>query len=101
MISTDLTSGRVPGGVRFAAWLDGNDGSILVEFWALGGGGSILRREYDRRTTRCVESFVAVDRWEFRECQRSFQAFMGEQSWVDLFKPLRLSGGDSLPMFGG
>ena len=64
---TKLTGGIIPNAIRIDSdcWLDGNDDEIIVEFWHL--PGSILRTEYNRRTTQRTEVFVSVDSWEFAE----------------------------------
>lgn len=51
-IRTDLTGGRIEGGERIAAWLDGTYDDIIVEWWEL--SGSFLRTVYNRGTT-CTE----------------------------------------------
>jgi hypothetical protein len=57
-IHTVLTGGQVPGAKRIAAWLDGNDESIVVEWW--GFSGSFMRTEYDRRTCTTKRFFEPV-----------------------------------------
>ncbi len=46
---TNLTGGKIEGGVRIAAWLDGTYDDLIVEWWAL--SGSFLRTEYNRGNT--------------------------------------------------
>jgi hypothetical protein len=62
-IHTELTGGKVEGGVRIAAWLDGNFDEIIVEWWSL--SGSFLRTEYDRgwTTTKTYWEPVGTDAW--------------------------------------
>ena len=70
MIGTNLTGGKIPNAIRIdsACWLDGNDDELIIEFWQM--PGSILRTEYNRRTTCRKEWFVPVDSWEFEHLQR-------------------------------
>jgi hypothetical protein len=57
-IHTVLTGGQVPNATRIAAWLDGTDEDIVVEWW--GFSGSFMRTEYNRRTTTTKRFFEPV-----------------------------------------
>jgi hypothetical protein len=48
----------VPNATRIAAWLDGTDEDIVVEWW--GFSGSFMRTEYDRRTCTTKRFFEPV-----------------------------------------
>ena len=63
--TTDLTGGKIVGATRIdsACWLDGNDDELIIEFWHM--PGSILRTEYNRRTTGTKYWFVPAHCWEF------------------------------------
>lgn len=60
MQATNLTGGRIDNATRInaACWLDGNDDEIVVEFWYM--SGSILRTQYDRRSTIHTIRFLNV-----------------------------------------
>ena len=64
-IGTQLTGGIVPNATRIDSmcWTDGNDDEIIIEFWDM--SGSVLRTEYNRRSTCRAERFIPVDSEEF------------------------------------
>lgn len=65
MNTTELTGGRIEGATRIdsCCWLDGDHDNLIIEFWSF--SGSILRTEYDRRSTVHRSRFIPVDSWEF------------------------------------
>jgi hypothetical protein len=60
MQTTNLTGGRIENATRIdsCCWLDGNDDELIIEFWYM--PGSILRTEYNRRTTVHRARFLNV-----------------------------------------
>ena len=78
MKTTNLTGGTVPNATRIdsCCWLDGEDDEIIVEFWYL--SGSILRTQYNRRSTVATESFVPVASWEFGEMMKKVEGHFSQ-----------------------
>lgn len=77
MMNTSLTGGKIENATRIdsACWLDGNDDELIVEFWHM--SGSILRTQYNRRTTCRKEWFVTVADEAF---DRMMAMFAGQNS---------------------
>lgn len=80
MKTTKLTGGTIPNATRIdsCCWLDGDDESIIVEFWYL--PGSILRTQYDRRTTVSTEKFLPVNSWEFAQMMKNVEGHFSDYS---------------------
>jgi hypothetical protein len=87
-IKTDLTGGVIPGAIRLAAWLDGRDDEIIVEWWAL--SGSFLRTAYNRSSTRDSYSyFEPVGTEEFDYLTRLLGEYRMAQQFPARFFPVR------------
>jgi hypothetical protein len=70
MTTTQLSGGHIEGAIRIdsCCWTDGDFDNLIIEFWQL--PGSILRTEYNRRTTVHSSRFLPVDSFEFREMMK-------------------------------
>jgi hypothetical protein len=51
-----------------ACFVDGSEDQFIIEFWDI--GGSILRTQYNRRTTSTAYEFIAVRSWEYAELKK-------------------------------
>jgi hypothetical protein len=64
-----------------ACFRDGNEDEFIIEFWWM--SGSVLRTEYNRRTTVSSSRFVSVRCWEFAMLKKMAMA-IEEGSWFSI-----------------
>ncbi len=64
-----------------ACFCDGNENEFIIEFWWM--SGSVLRTEYNRRTTVSTSRFIPVRCWEFEKLRKMAMA-IEEGSWFSI-----------------
>jgi len=64
-----------------ACFCEGLENEFIIEFWWI--RGSVLRTEYNRRTTVSTSRFIPVRCWEFEKLRKMAMA-IEEGSWFSI-----------------